>query len=443
MDSRRTFVAHMIGLMATPVLLTGCRRNSTPDDAAKSGDAAKIIEPVGSPLPQIEPILRVRIHRVRRAGESITIGEEGRLLHVAYLGYEGGTGLDLAGPLTVSWGINEWNLREPGGRVTRVEADDELELSALDGRPIPLEPRGRRYPGAIRLHRRSDEAVGAFDVINHVPLESYLPGVLASELFGHWKQATYHAQAIAARSFACSEQAYFSPRRHFDVTDTISSQVYAGTVDRNVAEQAVSETRGVVLSYEERLVPGYYSSCCGGVASRAVDVIGPSLINQITPLNGRPGPDVCTQSPVYEWVVRRNADDFSKRLAAYGEYRRIAELADLESLVSIELDETNPHGRPVSYQLVDANGRSFRLGAERLMRGANFSNADLSAPEKALRSSFVTVTKDNEDFVIAGRGFGHGAGLCQYGAEQMARSGKSYQEILDWYYPGAKLLESY
>lgn len=443
MDSRRTFVTHMIGLIATPVLLSGCRRSSQPEDEArKPADPGLAPEPLGSPLPQIEPILRVRVFRVREPGVTITLGEEGRPFRARYLGYEG-TGLDLSGPLTVSWGLREWIIQEADGRVTRVEADDELELTTIDNLPILLEPRGRRYPGSIRLHRRSDEGEGAFDVINHVALESYLPGVLASELFSHWRRETYLAQAVAARSFACSEQAYFSTRRHYDLTDTISSQVYAGTVDRRVAYQAVRETRGVVLSHDERLVPGYYSSCCGGLASRAVDVIGPSPINRIAPLNGRSEPDVCTEAPVYEWKVRRKADEFRKRLAAYGEYRQIASLASLESLASIELDETNPHGRPVSFQLVDANGKSFRLDAEKLMRAANFSNDDITAPRETLKSSFVTVTFENGDLAFAGHGFGHGSGLCQYGAEKLSRSGKSFQEILTWYYPGASLLESY
>lgn len=443
MDSRRTFFTHMIGLIATPALLTGCGGNSQPEDEArKPAEPVSAPELVGSPLPEIEPILRVRVFRVREPGVIITLGEEGRPLRARNLGYEG-TGLELSGPLTVTLGLREWIIREAGGRVTMVEADDELELSPIDDLPILLEPRGRRYPGSIRLHRRSDEGDGAFDVINHVALESYLPGVLASELFSHWKRETYLAQAVAARSFACSERAYFRTRRHYDLADTISSQVYAGTVDRSVADQAVRETRGVVLSHDERLVPGYYSSCCGGLASRAVDVIGPSPINRIAPLNGRSGPDVCTEAPVYEWKVQRNAAEFRKRLAAYGEYRQIDSLATLDGIASIELDETNPHGRPVSYQLVDANGKSFRLDAEKLMRAANFSNDDITAPRETLKSSFVTVTIENGDLVFAGHGFGHGTGLCQYGAEKLARSGKSYQEILDWYYPGAALLESY
>ena len=146
---------------------------------------------------------------------------------------------------------------------------------------------------------------------------------------------------------------------------------------------------------------------------------------------------------MYEWSARRNADEFRNRLVAYGEYRQIASLIALEGLASIELDETNPHGRPVSYQLVDANGKSFSLGAEKLMRAANFSNDHISAPLEALKSSFVTVTLENGELSFAGHGFGHGAGLCQYGAEKLARSGKSYQEILHWYYPGASLLEAY
>ena len=80
---------------------------------------------------------------------------------------------------------------------------------------------------------------------------------------------THAAQAIAARSFACSEHAQFG-HRHYELTNTASSQVYVGSVKHHRAVEAVAMTRGTVLSYDGLLVPGSYSSCCGGGAQPGV-----------------------------------------------------------------------------------------------------------------------------------------------------------------------------
>jgi len=375
-NSRRAFLAHGLALMAGSALLAGCRRtrSAVADDRAPA--PAGVIEPQlpGSPMPDGEPVMRVRVLRIGPgAGEGrIALGAAGQALRVRHLRY-GGEGVEVAAPVTVEAAFGGWVLREATGRITEAEGIEELAFEAKDGAAIELLPRGRRYPGAVHLTWRSEDGEGAFDVVNHVPLERYLPGVLASELYGHWEAAAYRAQAIAARSFACSEHAYFRSRRHFDVSDTVSSQVYAGEVDRRKAEEAASTTRGIVLGYEGRLVPGYYSSCCGGLAARARDVIGPNVINTIAPLDGRDGEDVCTGAPVYSWTVERSKRRLIERMQAYGAYRGIKALEGLDGLEAIEVAARNEHGRPTMYRLMpraDTADGLFELDAERLLGAA-------------------------------------------------------------------------
>ena len=133
----------------------------------------------------------------------------------------------------------------------------------------------------------------------------------------------------------------------------------------------------------------------------------------------------------------------SRRLAAYGRNRRREDLAALELVTSIEATDTNAHGRPIRYAVTDAEGRRVELSAEALRAAANHGTKELPRPQRALWSSHVTVAIDGDTAVFDGRGYGHGVGLCQFGAERLARSGKSHREILAWYYPGAELVEAY
>lgn len=426
----------MAGLFAA-----GCRRRPENPPAGESAPSPLEV-PVGSPLPVHEPMMRIRIHRVRDRAAEIRLDTRGGRILANHLAY-GGRGLEFVAPLVIRSDVRGWLIEEANGRITKAEGVGEVVFTDSESGSIELLPRDRHYPGALHLSWRSDVGPGAFDVVNHVALESYLPGVLASELFSHWHVETFKAQAIAARSFASSEHAYFESRRHYDVTDTVSSQVYAGEVDLGKASVATRATRGVVLEYETRLVPGYYSSCCGGIAARAVDVIGSNPINAIKPLDGRGEHDVCTDAPVYEWVVRRSVDRLARRIAAYGERRGNEPLAMLERIQAFEVMESNRHGRPTRYRIVPAEGEPVELGAESLMRAMNHSNDDMDAPEDSLRSSFIEVESAGNEFVITGHGFGHGAGLCQYGAQALAKQGRSFIDILVWYYPGAELFSAY
>ena len=102
----------------------------------------------------------------------------------------------------------------------------------------------------------------------------------------------------------------------------------------------------------------------------------------------------------------------------------------------------NEHGRPTRYAIADGDGKRVVLSAASLRRAANWSVDGLPDP-KRLWSSYVEVTVDEDRVRFDGRGYGHGVGLCQHGAEALARDGKDHQAILAWYYPGAKIVEAY
>lgn len=440
--SRRGFVAAATGALVSGTLLIGCRRRAADEQMAQV--APKEQAPLEPSLPESEPTVRVRIRVNRDTSQPIHIGSEGQWVRVSQPSVTD-KGFSLVAPLMVFMLKGGWLTFDAMGRPVPMH-----ELAPIRFLPLATDPTGHglrlddgHYPGSLHLVNRGDSPDDGFDVVNHVMMERYLPGVLARELYNHWHEETHAAQAIAARSFACSEHAWFSRRRHFDMTNTQASQVYAGSVTHKRSVEAAEQTRGMVLSHHDKLVPGYYSSCCGGIAARAVDAIGPNPINNIRPLHGRIGIDVCTEAPVAQWSVERQRAALTRRMVIFGEARNISSLKALATIQSIEATAVNMHGRPTQYTITDQRGRAAVLPAETLRHAANYTGRGFNRPQQMLRSSHVEAEVNQRTIAFTGYGFGHGVGMCQYGAQYQARAGRHHEMILRWYYPEAYTVKAY
>lgn len=403
-----------------------------------------VVDPGDRPLPpESEPVIRVRIRRVTQRDQTVVLGRPGRRFLIEDDGAPA-TNLILAAPIRLSMGPRGWRLRDANGFRPDPAGLDALTFTPIDRAREPVMLDDDLFPGSIRVVAQTEIGPNTLDIVNVLPIESYLPGVLSGELFSHWELATFRAQAIAARSFALCEMHYWTARRHYDVTNTTASQVYEGASDDDRAHEAVNSTRGEVLLFDERVVPGYYSACCGGLAARAVDVIGPNPMNDIPPLHGRVGEDGCMEAPVYRWRVMRDRHTLEARLRAWARERGDQELAAISRLRSIEATRLNEHGRPVIF-IIRADGldEPVERPASTLREALNRTFDDVNDFEQELRSAFVNVTIHGASVVIDGRGFGHGAGLCQYGAQALAMEGDDYREIITWYYPGATVERAY
>jgi stage II sporulation protein D len=388
----------------------------------------------------------VRIRQIRSAdGEAIEplrIGEPDQWINVRQersLPH----GMAMMCPVTASIDGRGWSVLDADGFRVPLDGEEHVEVIAHEPAGSSLAVDGEDHAGSLSLVWRSDAGPEAFDVVNHVPMERYLPGVLARELYNHWHFETHAAQAVAARSFAAAECAFFARRRHFDVTNTQQSQVYGGLTTHRTSLDAVAATIGLVLAWDGKLVPGYYSSCCGGRAASAVDAIAANVINDVPPLHGQSEEDVCVELPIARWTSQQPLAALTRRLVVFGEAHRHAEMAGLITIESIEPSALNAHGRPTRYVVLDQRGHTADVAAETLRRAANFAERGLHPPQRLLRSGDFTFERRGDQAIFNGRGFGHGAGMCQHGAELLARRGFHYRDILARYYPGAAAVRAY
>ena len=316
-----------------------------------------------------------------------------------------------------------------------------LQVTATHQSPIRC--RGTDYEGALLVHLRESSPRGRLDVVNHLPMEHYLPGVLDRELYRHWHPSAFRAQAIAARSYALHTMET-RRRRHYDVESTTADQAYGGMTSNAKALKAVAATRGQILTYAGQVLPAYYSSACGGIGQDAAAAFPRGL--DIPPLHGRRHGHWCRKSSYFRWgPVIRDKSHFERRLRAWARDRRHA-LRTLQTIVSLKVVKRNRAGRAAKVAILDSAGRTFPLSAESMRLAANFETPGLEPldPKSRLPSAeaSISVTASRIRFQ-GGQGFGHGVGMCQFGSQAQAVAGHDPHTILGYYYPGATIKQAY
>ena len=309
-----------------------------------------------------------------------------------------------------------YEIKAEGGRVSVAgqQLSSPVKLLPSDGQER-IRLGGKLYKGDILLRATPEDRL---DIIEYIPLEEYLYGVLTVEMGPDWPLEALKAQAVASRTYALK---FINPSRDYDVTDGAEMQVYNGTTKINPRIiEAVTATRGEVLKYKGRLVTAFFHACCGGHTSSAASAWGDSATK---PLSGVSDP-YCSPSRHSRWELFVPAKDLLKFIQARGS-------------TALKIRGVRVHRK-------DRSGRAVTL---------RFSTDDGSkdAPVKELRKylgnyefkstliSRISAVRGGYEF--AGRGWGHGVGMCQEGAKYMAMKGRSYKRILRQYYPGAAIVD--
>jgi len=276
----------------------------------------------------------------------------------------------------------------------------------------------KRYRGNMLLKPGDG---GTVTVVNELGLEEYLYGVLAKEMSPDWPLEALKAQAVVARTWALNNLGKYS-ELGYDLTDDVRSQIYSGLdAEAERAQQAVRATAGQVLSYKGKLLTVFFHACCGGHTAPAAAVWGG--IGTPKPLRGVKDKH-CARSPHYKWSAYFANDDILGALNDHG--------LDFE-----RLDALRPGKRDASGWLKDIR---VRCGRKTRTVKANDLRTWLGPTE--LKSAQIwRIIRRKKGYEFVGRGYGHGVGLCQWGAYAQAEQGRSYRKILAHYFPGATIVK--
>ncbi len=295
---------------------------------------------------------------------------------------------------------------------------------------------GDDYRGKLKLIVAADGE--SFDAINLVPPEPYLAGVIGAEMPDYWELAALQAQAIAARTYCLYIKEHFGSGRTWDVRKTAANQVYLGVgAESAQVWNAVNRTYGRVLVCRhpdgtEGLFPTYYSSTCGGHTENSKHVFGDSF----EPLVGVACPyckDVA-KIDIFFWPMIQFDKTYvtTRLLQKYPKLKQLGEITDISPAGQSNYQtDYGKFSRLTSVKLLGSTGKSDFLRAEDFRLSIDPSGWKL-------RSTICRIINMGEKWAFsAGRGWGHGVGMCQCGAQGMARQGKTAEQILSYYYPGS------
>ncbi len=312
------------------------------------------------------------------------------------------------------------------------------QLDILPDDPYIFSLNGKEYRGNLRLSLNPDS--NSFDVINLVPLEPYLAGVVGAEMPSYWEPAALRAQAIAARTYALYIKKRFGSRRDWDVKKTQAHQAYHGVFAESAQVwDAVNRTIGQVLTCRQQdntysIFPTYYSSACGGHTENSANVFGDSF----APLVGVDCP-FCkhiAKPTFFNWPeVQFTKKDLTKKLQQ--KYPKLKDLGQIKEIAIERSSDYDDFSRLTFLKLIGSNGKFDFLRAE------DFRLAMDRSGRKIKSTIFKIVDRGDKWAFRAGRGFGHGVGMCQCGSQEMARQSEDAEDILKHYYPNSRIRNVY
>ncbi len=262
----------------------------------------------------------------------------------------------------------------------------------------------RWYRGAINLVRTD----GGLTAVNNVNLEHYLYSVVGAEMSPNWPLEALKAQAVAARSYALYQRERGN-NPTYDLGDTQGWQVYKGLeTEAPSTYAAVDATAGQVMVHNGKIIEAFFHSSSGGHTENVEEVwteARPYL---------RGVPDYDRGAPVYEWSTSVSVSQLSNLISGVGK------------IVSMQPEKTTKTGRVITMKVIGDSGQRA-IGGEQIQKLLG------------LKSTRFSIQKANGVFQVYGKGFGHGVGMSQWGAHNLALAGANYQQMLYHYYQNASL----
>lgn len=297
-----------------------------------------------------------------------------------------------------------------GARV-EVEGRRAVRFRLRSGQPIRVN--GREHPGPLDLVRHG----AGIAVVSELGLEEYIAGVVRAEVGERWPFEALRAQAVVARTYAAFHR-QLNGDKPYHVTASTAHQVYAGAVPAtSPAWAAAQETAGRVLALDGQLFPAFYHAESGGYTEEPRAVFAARNLPPLRPV-------VCpfsAGSPHYAWSLDLPLEKLTDALRRGGiDVGPISGLEVAERASSLRASTVIVRG-PLGTATVRGNDLRRLVGYE------------------TLRSTLFAVVVDGDVARFAGRGYGHGVGMCQWGARGMAEAGYTMSQILEFYYPGTAL----
>jgi stage II sporulation protein D len=336
-----------------------------------------------------------------------------------------------------------WRVERVGSRVRGIGPDGLASVWQTGG--IVARPAGGALVALDGKHYRGEllflPGDSGITIVNRVRMDDYLRGVVPLEIGTRdlRDSAAVQAQAVTARSYAYVHLGASSGQRPYDVTASVNDQVYGGAdVETPVSNAAVSATRGLVLQYGGRVVNAPYHSACGGSTAAADEIWRTSTEPYLQRVSDQiPGTNrfYCDISPRFRWTRTLDGATLREALVRYlGTYTRTPG-GYPGTPRDVQVDTRTPSGRVGTLKIATDRGNYVLRGNDiryvlRPPGGEILNSTAFSVETAEARDGSIT------RLTLRGTGYGHGVGMCQWGAIGRARAGQDFLTILRTYYPG-------
>lgn len=337
----------------------------------------------------------------------------------------------------------------------RVSGDAEYvmvtPISSLKCKTIKI---GKRlYRGSMLINNKNVKA-GRINVINKVNLEEYLYSVVPSEMPASWKIEALKAQAIAARTYAVKHMGKHS-KYGFDLCNSVDCQAYNGYSAENPkypnSNKAVDDTRGQLIYYKNQLIDAVFFSCSGGRTESSENVWG-TAVPYLKGVDDSYEPKNASYS---SWIQEITSSQLKSILKA--------KKVDIGDIINCKADSVSDNGRVLSLTVIGTSGtKTYKESSISALLGLKSTCFTIKIKKTTVSNSGTSVSDNQTDSIsdvvydnentgkgpvsnlefsidINGKGWGHGIGMSQWGAEGMAEAGKNYIQILKHYYTGVSI----
>lgn len=293
------------------------------------------------------------------------------------------------------------------------------------------------YRGKLELFQTAEGIV----IVNELRLEEYLYAVVPSEMPASYELEALKAQAVCARSYAYNQSRdYAHPEYQAHVDDSTAFQVYGNSAEQERTIQAVDETCGEKIWYQNQVATAYYySTSCGKTASIKAwgsDFNESNQYLQSINVCNEEGKSYESDLPWYQWTATISEQTMSN----------LVELntgKEIGTLLNLAVTQQGDGGIVQALTAVGTTGKIV-VKTENKIRSAlggggytiEKQDGTVVNSTKLLPSAFFTIEKRNGNYILHGGGYGHGIGMSQNGANEMAKQGKNYKQILTTFYTG-------
>lgn len=258
------------------------------------------------------------------------------------------------------------------------------------------------------------------NIIEEVYLEDYVVGVLAGEMPIFFEEEALKAQSVASRTYVLKKMME-NKNNDYDVVDTTMNQVYLDydylkntwgdkyIQNINKLKEIVKTTKGEYLVYNNKIIDALFFSTSTGYTENSEEIFK----NKVPYLRS----------------VESKWDEISP---VYEDYKSYS-LTEFYNRLNIKYNEN----LNIEYHKKTSTGRNIEI----IVNGEKFLASDMVS-KLELRSSFFNIKKEDNNVIIETKGYGHGVGMSQYGAQGMALANKKYDEILTYYYKNTKIIKN-